>query len=260
MKTTIFVVLLCVIFTTGLRPVIAGDLFVYSKTGFMDWSETTANGKEYINEAGVTEELGIGYRGSAAGIELVPSAAIWGAVFAYDGVHADTLTAWKTTTGNIGVKGALDAAIPIRLSDNFSIAPTAGSGISYFVRFVGPEYWLVLTGKAGLRASYKGLTATAGAMLPYYTTDSIDWTDIGMKKAITVRPKGQVTPYAEISYRIGKWEVGAFFEQLKWRASDWVPYKEFASKGPAAAIAVDGFLYQPKTVVNHGGLSVTYHF
>ena len=259
-KKIVLTVLLYVALGPTLRPAFAGDLFIFNKTGFMDWSESIVNGNDYISETGVTEEFGGGYRGNVAGIELTPSAAIWGSVFAYDGVHADTLTPWKTITGDFGVKGALDVAVPIQLSENLNIAPTAGTGVNYFVRSVGPEYWVVLTVKAGLRASYKGFTASAGAMLPYYTSDSIDWTDIGMNSSVTVRPKGQVSPYAEVSYRTGKWEFGAFFEQMKWDASDLVPYKQFTNKSPAAVIAVNGSLYQPDTVINHGGLSVVYHF
>ena len=101
---------------------------------------------------------------------------------------------------------------------------------------------------------------TAGAIFPYCTSATVDLTAIGMPKPLTVHPKGQITPYAELSYRFGYWELGVYFEQLKWQKSADVAFSGFIPKAPGSVLAADGIMFQPKTIVNHSGLSVVYHF
>ena len=259
-KIIITSLLCCLFLTATFSPSCAGDLFIFNKIGVMDWNETDHSGKQYMRETGPTAELGIGYRDAAYGIEIAPAASIWGAVLDFEGSHADTDTPWRTTTSSAGIKGVLDFAVPVHFSDNLSIAPTAGAGINYFSRTIGNETWVSLTAKAGLRVSYKKFSASVGTMHPFYTTNKVNWRDIGMECSLTLKPKGQFSPYSELSYRIGKFEIGAYFEQLKWLASAPVTYKNFNSNKSGVVMEKNGFLYQPETIVNKGGLSISYLF
>jgi hypothetical protein len=237
---------------------VAGDFSLYSKTGYMDWLETT-NGRQYIRESGPTEELGVSYTGSVSAVQVTSSVGLWGAVFAYDGVRASTMEKQEMTTGNVGTKGSVALALPVQLSKNFRISPLTAVEAEYFTRFVGPEGWLVLSVKGGLIMDYKHFCLAGGVYYPFYTRNSLDWTALGAADSYTLHPKGEITPYVETKFRFHKWEIGAFYEMKRWSASDAIPFRY---NGPQNGSAISNYsvVYQPETVVNHGGVSIAYHF
>jgi hypothetical protein len=115
----------------------------------------------------------------------------------------------------------------------------------------------VLSAKAGIRAKIHNFEMSAGALYPFYTTDTIyGWpTD-----DFTVHPKGMVTAFADLTYNINKqWCVGAYYKMWRWSASENVNYK-YTGNNINSAIANGNSAYQPDTNILNAGISIIYHF
>ena len=249
--------LLCTLF--AVVPVSeASDFSLYSKTGYMNWKEVE-NGRQFIREKGPTEEIGVSYMTKMYFLDLNAKVGVWGSVFGYDGSSAETANPEKMTTGDFGGKGALMLALPIPISGKVEIAPVIGTGVDYFWRSVGPEKWLVFSSKAGARVKVGPVELLGGVMLPYKTTDSIDWTAIGASSKVSVSPKGMMTPFVEAKAKTGRWEISLFYEPMRWGASDKAPFA-YSGQNTTAAIATVTGIYQPETIVQHMGISFGYHF
>lgn len=258
MRRMLFTALALLVAVTCASAVQAGELSLFSKTGYMDWKEIE-NGRQFIRETGPTQELGVRLLTRPGFLEMHSTMAVWGAVFGYDGRSAETAQPRKMTTGNAGVRGEHLVAVPVRVSPGVEFAPLAAVGGGYFWRSVGPEHWLVLDAKAGARVKVRGFELLGGVRLPWKTRSVVDWTGIGASSKATLEPKGKMTPFLEANVRRGNWKVGLFYEPLRWEASPSVPFS-YSGNNPAAALATATGIHQPATRVQHLGISVEYRF
>lgn len=235
------------------------NLSVYFRTGYMDWVEK-ADGKQFVRETGATQEAGVIYPFSCAQIAFSPSIGVWNALLYYDGSKAETEEPYKTFSGDIGIKANLNVSVPIKVADNMILAPMTELDAITFVRAAPGELWMVLAARTGLIATFRGIDLKGGVLFPFFTSDTVDWKSVGVKSLITVQPKGMITPFAEVNYKLSeRWTAGAYFEMWRWAASDGEPY-QYVGNNPNSVLAKGGSLYQPDTIVVSTGLSMFYQF
>lgn len=256
MVTTITIVLLTV---SSVCSALAGDLSLYTKIGVMDWRERV-DGKQFVRETGPTEEIGVQGSMNFEGVDFDTSVGIWAAELAYDGVKLETMQPHKTISGDIGFKGYAGVSVPVPLTDKLTVATMAGVNLNTFIRPICGELWLVLGAKTGLIARYENFEVKGGIQYPFATRDFSYPSAAGVKNPVTLKPKGMISPFAEVSFKINDWwTVGAYLDMWRWSASNEVPFK-YVGNNPGSALAKSGALYQPDTNVINSGISLNYRF
>ncbi len=255
--TPAYIVLLIISLLVFALSAEAGDVSIYTKTGFIYFKEEV-QGNDFVREQGLTNEIGIRYKNSILGVDIMPSLGVWGALLEYKGIELDDEfpSALNQTTAYYGIKTSLPVSRIFEVAPYLSIGPLVGIDMNFFVRTIG-ERWLVLSAKSGIKVVSYNVEASAGVLYPFYTSDTnYGWPTEGF----TVYPKAMVTTFADVNYKINKrWDVGVYYEMWRWSASEKVAYR-YNGNSINSAIAQGGFAYQPDTQVINLGISVGYHF
>src|SRR6266567_4038248 len=190
-------VLLFIIVTSSF----AGDYSAYSRAGIMDWTEQV-NGKQIVREIGLSQEIGVKHKLNYEGVDFTQSIGTWLAELYYDGSKAETGEPYKKITGDVGLKANLGVSVPTQITDKLTLATIAGVDADAFFRIISGEIWVVTAVKTGVDVTYDGIEVKGGILYPFFTSDTADWSSVGVQGLITVHPKGLITPFMEMNVKI----------------------------------------------------------
>jgi hypothetical protein len=195
------------------------------------WKEFDADGSKLLEESGFLYAIvleGESWRnhvGMGGKIQV-----FWGGVD-YDGsTMSGTSVVSQTDYFGADIEGNVRGRID--LGEAACLKPFVGVGVRMWRREIGdtatacgyPETWTVFDGRAGLQAEWyfaesSRLYAKGGCRLPLAAREEVDWSEFGMS-TVSLEPKQQITPFAEIGVQWKNFMLGGFYESLEFDKSD----------------------------------------
>jgi hypothetical protein len=262
----IFLLLLAAIFSACcVTPASAArldELTPYLSGEYYNWIEHS-DGRRLLKESGplfsTGVDVGVLFDG---GLTLKGRAELFGGEVGYDG---ETLPPERepveTDVTYVGSKHELDVGYRIT-SGALSIEPFGGIGYRWWLRDLQDststtgtrvsgytEWWQTGYGRFGARGRYRAspsvaLFAEGGARYPFYTSNSVDFADLG---SVTFRPVGRWSGFAETGAVWQRLKLTLFYEGLRFAAS---PYKQ---------VGADNY-FQPESSSDIFGVRVGWTF
>jgi hypothetical protein len=247
-------------------PCRAGEVSWFSEMSYLHLTEKV-DGSTVLTEEGAVTRNGISYYGGLVGnlsVKLSGSADV--GVMAYDGFSIDDLSKRSSVTSHLGTSEEIRPSLDFKVGERVTLIPQFLVGHRWFFRTASNEYWNILYLKGGSAFEYAGddyrFSVAGGVKLPFYTTIHLDWRDSGYETPFTLKPKGELTGYAEVSAgkRDERWRLALTFEESSWKASDRIPLTRKLSASSSGAIIQNCKAFQPDTEMLTVGIKFVYLF
>ena len=216
---------------TPRQPPPAADVSFTLMAQQFAWQEFDAHGERLLKESGSLFGLNAGYKeyGRRLGVNL--SASVFGGRVDYDGQTQSGVPA-TTRTIYAGFDGHGDLLERITPATHLTLEAFAGLGARLWQRDLQDqgdlqgysEAWTSGYGRAGVGAAYAvtrewQLFAQAGLRLPLTTIENVDLSKAGVGH-ITLHPRQQLAPFAEMGCRWKLLLLSFFYETLRFDKSD----------------------------------------
>jgi len=247
-------------------PCRAGEVSWFSEMSYLHLTEKV-DGATVLTEEGAVTRNGISYyTGLAGNLFLKVSGSADVGVMAYDGFSIDDLSKRSSITSHLGTSEEVRPSFDLKVGERITLTPQFLVGHRWFFRTASNEYWNILYAKGGGGFEYKGddyrIGLSGGVKLPFYTTIHLDWRDSGYETPFTLKPRGELTGYAEISAAKvdERWNLALTFEESSWKASDRIPLTRKLSASSSGAIIQNCKAFQPDTDMLTVGMKFVYRF
>lgn len=238
----------------------AGEASVFASSRYFSWNEKR-QGETFVEEKGVLHFLGGSYSGTFRLLSFKGLIELWGGSLDYDGVRISDDSPLHTTTVYFGTREELSLAMGLPFA-RMVISPFAGTGHRFWIRSRSDERWNMLYARGGAKIEgYAGkvrLFAGGGVLYPFSTWIRTDWTDSGFSEFVT-RPKGKVSPFAEVGFHAGRFTISLDYEQMEFDAS--APVFIGQNIGVPSGVARSGTMaFQPDSEALFLGIKASFSF
>jgi hypothetical protein len=204
------------------------------------WEETQDDGRRLLEESGYRYGLAVKmqqYPRLAPFLSGGMSAKLYGGQVDYDGETTGTAEPVPVTTETayLGADLTLDGGVRITPHRRVWLDLFAAGCLATWRRDIHDagdvrgyvEKWFNVHGRAGLGVTCKfplGFSGFSrlGCMIPLYTENSIDLSNVGLVGIVDLKPKQRFTPFAEAGVAWGPLFAGAFYERMDFDRSDTV--------------------------------------
>lgn len=209
---------------------------VYGVIEDFTWKEFDLAGSRLVTESGRRGGVGFAYAVDfSSGLTLRPRLEVIGGQVDHDG-QTQTGTPVFSDTNYVGARFEID--LGGKLGDRFTVEPFGGLGIRTWWREINDsldingayaagstEEWSMMYGRLGLRVSLRvsdnlNLFFEGAGVLPWYSENKPYLTDVGYLKDPVLEPKARTTYVAEAGVRYRVFRISAFYETLRFDASD----------------------------------------
>ena len=262
MKTLLLAALF---FICNVVPVLAAsfdELTPYLSGQHFNWKEYS-DGRRLLKESGALYSGGILVGGvTDFAMTLRGRAEIFGGEVGYDGeTQAPGSDPVRTDVTYFGTRQEFDLGYRISFGGN-RIEPFVGLGYRWWLRGLQDstsesgepasgytEWWQTAYARAGARwrhlwPSGAALNGEAGARYPFYTGNSVDFTNSGVT---TFRPGGKLSGFAEGGVTYSRFKLNFFYEGLRFSQS-------------SKKLVGTQYFFQPESSSDTFGLSVGWAF
>lgn len=219
----------------GPKNMPGGQIEIYGIIEDFSWEEFDPAGSSLLKESGRRGGVGFAYAVDFnSGLTLRPRLEVVGGQVDYDGQ-----TPGRPEISDTDYVGArFEADLGGRLGGRFTVEPFGGIGIRTWWRDVNDgidgsgayaagytEEWSLLYGRLGLRAVFRvsdslSLFFEGAAVLPVFSEATRYMTDDGYLEDPVLEPEAGTTYFAEAGVRFHIFRISAFYETLRFDASD----------------------------------------
>jgi hypothetical protein len=218
-------------------PAAAGtieELTPYLSGGYYTWAENSG-GKRLLKETGPLFSAGVSVGALLdSALTVKGRSEIFGGDIHYDGhTLPPNEEPVQTAVHYVGVKEELDLGYRVSYGEA-DLEPFAGAGYRWWLRDLRDsttesgtrvqgytESWTTAYGRFGIRGRYQLpsgplLFAEGGAKYPFYTGNSVDFTDFG---TVTFHPGSRWSGFAELGTTVNQVRLTIFYEGFRFAPS-----------------------------------------